>query len=84
MTTQASLKVECNGTEYDVDVSIRYHIDKNYGADADGNRGIERVFYDGVEIDFVTEEGIEIHPGPELVAEIESEVAERFMELCGL
>lgn len=35
--------------------AIRY-IDKNYGADADGNRGIEMVFYEDVSFDEETAE----------------------------
>ncbi len=39
-TTYRQIRVEYNYEWYTVDVKIEYYDDNNYGADADGNRGV--------------------------------------------
>lgn len=42
--------VELDGTEYNCVVDVDFHVDPNYGADADGNRGAPRRFIDDVKL----------------------------------
>ena len=43
MKNRETLTFETENEIYDVVVEADYSIDKNYGADADGNRGIRRL-----------------------------------------
>ena len=43
-------RAEYEGVFFTLEVEVEYHIDSNYGADADGQRGIERTFIDDVKI----------------------------------
>ena len=77
----AMINIEYNDQEYVAHVFIECYIDKNYGADADGNRGIEKIFYQGVKIIFVSMNGEEVELSLEIEVKIENEVAEKWMEM---
>lgn len=42
--------VELDDFEYQCVVDVEFHVDEDYGADADGNRGEPRLFIDDVKI----------------------------------
>ena len=43
-------KLETNINTYEISGWVVYDVDKNYGADADGNRGTSRTFIDDYDI----------------------------------
>lgn len=52
---------------FEANVQVDYNVDKNYGADADGGRGIEKLFIDNVEIEgLMDEQGNLVTPTEEL------------------
>jgi len=67
---------------YYVDFTINTYVDHNYGADADGNRGVTREEIDKVTIDAVHDENGKLitkdHP---MYAKIENKVSEKADEL---
>lgn len=65
-----------------VEFSFSAHTDKNYGADADGNRGTERTFYEDVEFTVYNAAGIDITrqvetEHPQLYKDLDAEVDSR-------
>lgn len=42
--------IECTYMFHDVEVEVEHHIEKNYGADADGERGMDFRKIDGIKI----------------------------------
>ena len=81
MTQTKTINVEYGDSEYQAEVEISFYDDDNYGSDADGNRGATRTLYKGCDILDVSEDGRDVEVWPELKAAIESDVAERFLEL---
>lgn len=45
------------GEAFRADVDVDMYSERNYGADADGNRGIYRAFIEGIDIDRVSIDG---------------------------
>jgi hypothetical protein len=69
-----SFSVKFEGIEYEGEVEIEMSHDANYGADADGNRGISQWFVDELEVlNCYDESGMEIEvdeiPGLEKAVE---------------
>ena len=81
MIKPVTLEIELNDKDYKVEVEIRYSVDKNYGADADGRRGIEKAIYEGFEIIEVDRDREYIDAFPELVDAVENKIANEFLEL---
>ncbi len=51
MNVKFHCKAQNNEHEfYEANVTVDYDIDQNYGADADGNRGVERLFINEITV----------------------------------
>lgn len=50
MIAHETIKFSIDDIDYEARVSIKYHVDNTYGADADGNRGEPRTFIDDIKI----------------------------------
>lgn len=60
---------------YRAEVEVDYIVDKNYGADADGNRGIEKLFINDVKVrNIIDFDGNEFYPLPPIQEKIEDEI----------
>lgn len=51
ITRIAKVEAEVGDYSYTTEVSVDWHTESNWGADADGNRGIERSFVDDIILD---------------------------------
>lgn len=65
--TSIRFKVEFEECNYIADADVHWHADYNYGADADGNRGIYKRFIDDVTINSVEGENGRIAPSDALI-----------------
>jgi len=78
MTTFKTFQIEVDDKEYTVKVEIEYSVYTNYGDDADGKRGVERIFINDYEIEYVeNEEGEDV----EITNEIKAVVGMKVLEL---
>lgn len=77
MTSNFHIKFNINDDPYEANVSVVYHDESNYGADADGNRGTTRRFIDDVIIRGVIDKRAKlVNPSPEMINEI-NKIAEK-------
>lgn len=62
MIVKCEVEVVKNEPQFiQANVTVDYSVDKNYGADADGNRGIEKLFINDVVIHSILDcDGVEI------------------------
>jgi len=67
------------GGQWTVEVEFEAHTEDNWGADADGNRGIERTFIDDYEVTrYLDSEGKEVQA--DKLPKIVKEVADKTIE----
>jgi hypothetical protein len=74
ITTLAS-----DDVEYDIKGEVEYHMERDYGADADGNRGVDTIQVDRVEIVYIKNENGEVST-PELRGQAERKIRESFYD----
>lgn len=72
-------KVYFEDDVYSATVDVTYHVDGNYGADADGNRGYPHLFIDDARIVKVTN-SIDDIPPSELPDELKQKILEAIDE----
>ena len=74
------------GDNYTALVEIKAHWEKNYGADADGNRGVKRFEVDKKEIKIYNEKGFQVLNNKELEKYadyyFEKYVEQKFLNQC--
>ncbi len=80
MTSHFSIKFEFEYRWYEANVSVVYHDDNKYGADADGGRGEFRRFVDDVIVRGVIDDQGTLVAPTEAMIECINEVAEEKME----
>lgn len=81
--TANSMFIERNGEpeEIFIDGYVEYHIEPNWGSDADGNRGIERVIVDRItQLGFYSDDLKEIKPTEEEELEAQDILRDTFLE----
>ena len=67
--------------EVAVDGYVHYHVENDYGADADGNRGVQRVFIDDItDLGATTEDGDDVELTPEYEKKAYRKITEKFLE----
>lgn len=76
--TSVDFEFEFGGEIYWANCDVSYHVDPDFGADADGNRGTTRRFIEDVEILRVeTVDGLTVEPDEKMVEFIKEEAGER-------
>jgi len=77
MTKIVSIPIELDEQDFTAEVIVTYTIDKNYGADADGRRGTERLFINNWDIlEIIDEDGGEVFITDDMIAEVASKIYE--------
>lgn len=67
-------KIESDGDIYVCKVEATYHVDGNWNADADGNRGTPRLFIDDVHIIDVMCDGCKVENTNNISPELKSKI----------
>lgn len=73
-TQNEELEFEVNGKLYRIDVEVKFVTDPNYGADADGNRGMSMTFLDDWKVLAAEDEDGNVLDVKNLPAEVEAKL----------
>ncbi len=76
-----TIRMDILGQEVIIDGYVHYHVDRNYGADADGNRATSRTFVEGItDIEAIDAEGNDVQLTDNQKENAEEALIRKFME----